>query len=56
MNTPNNPLKIFEEMTNAFDPLTGMRSRLIRDGWSEEGAEQLIIAVLRLNSAPKEDA
>ena len=56
MNTPINPLKILEEMTNTFDPLTGMRSKLIRDGWSPEGAEQLIITVLRVNSAPKEDA
>ena len=56
MSTPINPLKIFEEMTNAFDPLTGMRSRLIRDGWSPEGAEQLIITVLRMNGAHEEDA
>ena len=56
MSIPINPLKMFEEMANAFDPLTGIRNRLIRDGWTPEGAEQLIITTLRLNGAHKEDA
>lgn len=53
---PINPLQVSDEMANAFDPLTGMRRKLIRDGWSPEGAEQLIIAALQMNGAREEDA
>ena len=39
-------LNTLEKLMEAFDPITGARNRLIRDGWTPEGAERLILATM----------
>lgn len=40
-------MKMQEEMANAVASITGMKAQFIQAGWTEEGAEQATIEVLK---------
>ena len=39
-------LKAMEETRHAIDAITGMKQQLLDNGWSEPGAEQLVITLI----------
>lgn len=39
-------LKAMEETRNAIAAITGMKQQLLDNGWSEPGAEQLVITLI----------
>lgn len=44
--------KLFDDAARFREMFTGMRNGLIEDGWSPEGAEQVIIQSMRMGQQP----